>query len=191
MSDSPTIALDAQFSSDFDDPRTVAANAAMVAQGVSTVESAPADYFSTDEVLRVMLPDGVSYIEHQVLSEGKRRAYLKQTHSDVKFEKSSGAAIMKLNPGEDKMALLGVAIVGWNLTRGGQPFPFTEGNKRVLLEGFKPEIIDLIDKEIRKANPWLAGDVTVEDLDAEIEQLQEQRKKLLEDEQGKGDSSTR
>lgn len=167
------------------DPAAVAAaEADMRAQGIPTHESVQADYFGFEDVSRIMLPDGISYIEHSVLNEGQRRQYLNGINRDVVIQKATGDARVAMRPGDERHSLLKVAICGWNLVKAGQPVPFNKGNLEKFLNDASPKIIDLIDKEVRKANAWLIEDMSVEDIDKEIETLQELREKKLEEESG-------
>lgn len=168
--------------------RRAAAEAAMAADGVSTVVRVQQDYFGFDETHSVLLPDGMSVIEFKVLNEGQRRSYLNKTNRDVKFEKRTGDASMRLSPGDEKHALLSVAITGWNLVRNGAPILFNQQNLNKFLELANPKIIDIIHKAITKVNPWLLGEMTVEDIDREIEALEEQKRALIEEEAGKASS---
>jgi hypothetical protein len=107
-------------------------------------------------------------------------------------ERSSGNARMKMAPGDERHALLEAAITGWNVVRGPDhvPMPFTPANLRVFLDKAPPRVIDLIEKEVRKANPWLLQEMTVEDIDKEIASLEEMREAKLKEEAGKSDSSS-
>lgn len=171
-----------------DDDRVVAMEANMAAQGVATTEKVQADYFGFGEFHSVTLPDGISYIQHKTLNEGDRRKYLNSVNRDVKFQKATGDAIMRIASGDEKQALLRSAIVGWNLSRGGQPVPFNDRTLAEFLEKASPKIIDIIHKDVQRANDWLAADVTVDDIDKEIAELQELRAKKLDEEQGKAAS---
>jgi hypothetical protein len=173
----------------FDDERTVAMDTEMAAQGVAPLEHVPTDYFAFDEDFVIDLPDGVSKIFHKVLNEGKRTKYLSKVNRDVKFQKSTGDAIMRVGGGTEKAALLGVAITGWQLTSGGQAVPFSPQNLTRFLESANPKIVDLIEREVKKKNPWLLQDMTVEDIDAEIESLQEIRATVLAETEGKAASN--
>ena len=161
-------------------PEAVAsAEAAMAANGVPTHESLADDYFGFDETHVVTLPDGVSWVQHRVLSEGKRRKYLNGMNRDVVIQRATGDARMTMAPGDERLSLLKSAICGWNLqqrnprTQQMEPVPFTEHNLQKFLDVAPPRIIDLIDKEVRKANAWLIEDMSVEDIEKEIATLQE------------------
>lgn len=144
-----------------------------------------ADYFGFSATRRLTLPDKVSFIDLKVLNEGERRKYLNETNREVRFSKGSGDALMKMRPGDEKNILLKIAIVGWNLTRGGLPMGFNPQGLDLFLNSADPLLVDLIEKEIRSMNPWLLAEMTVADIDREIEQLQEMRKVKVEEEAGK------
>lgn len=173
-----------------DDDRTKAMEHSMRQRGESTTEKVEVDYFAPTDTHTVMLPDGIQSITHKEFTEGARRKYLKETNKSVKLQRATQDAFLNMQPGEDRAALLKAAIVDWKLTKGGKPFMFTPKAVDDVLEAFPPQIIDLIHKDILKHNEWLAGDMTVEDIDREIESLQEQRTVIAEREAGKGDSTS-
>jgi hypothetical protein len=144
----------------------------------------PADYFGFSSTKVYMLPDKVSWVELKVLNEGERRQYLNETNREVKFARGSQDAAIRLRPGDDKASLLKMAIVGWNLVRNGAPMPFNTATLQQFLTLTDPKLVDLIEKEVRLMNPWLLAEMTLEDFDREISQLQELRQKKLEEEQG-------
>lgn len=162
-----------------------AIEAEMRAQGVSTETGVPVDYFDFEEVNRTWLPDGVQWVEHRSLNEGERRKYLNKTNRELKVQRATGDAVMRMAPGDERKALLESAIVGWNLYRKGEPVAFNKAILQQWLETGPPKIIDLVEKDIRKANSWLQADMSVEDLDREIAALQELRDQKLKEEEGK------
>jgi len=160
---------------------------AMKAAGVSTEQHVQVDYFGFEETHRVLLADGISYIEHKTLNEGARRKYMNRVNREVRLQKS-GDAFMKMATGDERHALLEEAIVGWNLVRADksrniQPLTYNVTNRNAFLESAPPAVIDRVEKDVRDKNPWLVGDVTIEDIDEQIAELTELReKKVLEDE---------
>jgi hypothetical protein len=163
--------------------------AEMRAAGVSTEEHLQVDYFGFDQVHRVILDDGRSFIEHQTLNEGARRKYMNQVNREVRLQKS-GDAFMKMATGDERHALLESAIVGWNLVRANKdgvvsPITFSPGSLKQFLDKAPPAIIDRIEKDIRDKNPWLVGDVTIEDIDEQIAELNELRDKKVQEAEGK------
>lgn len=161
------------------------AEQAMRDRGEPTTEAVQVDYFGFEETHVVLLPDGISFIEHKTLNEGQRRKYLNGMNRDVIIERASGNAKMSMAPGDERFSLLSTAITGWNLKRAGNPLPFNAQNLRLFLDSAPPKIIDLIDKEVRKVNAWLLEDMSIEDLEKEIENLQELIEEKRKEEAGK------
>lgn len=167
--------------SETDDDRTKAMEASMIAKGEPTTEPIEVDYFASAEEHVLVLSDGRQKVYHKELTEGDRRKYLKGTNRDVKLQRATGDAYLKMAPGEDRAALLKSAITGWELYKNGKPFPFTPKALDDVLEAFPPKIIDEIHKDILRVNPWLQADMTLEDIDREMATLQEQRElKVME-----------
>lgn len=168
--------------------RVASTEAAMAEAGEPLYESAQQDYFAFDEVHETFLPDGKSWVEHRELNEGQRKKYLNSLNREAKIQRATGDTVVKLTPGDERHSLLKAALCGWNLKRGGIDVPFQPKYVDEFLEKANPRVIDLIEKDVRKANPWLLAEVSVEDIDKEIAELQELRAKKLEEDQGKAAS---
>jgi len=190
--DTDTPLIDAPDMPEPDEAAVKAAEDNMRALDLPTHEKVQEDYFAFDETHIVKLPDGISFIEHKTLTEGQRRQYLNSINRDVVIRKATGDASLKMAPGDERWALLKVAITGWNLQKGGKPLPFSKGspgsNLEQFLEAAPPKIVDLIDKEVRKVNAWLIEDMSVEDIDKEIQTLTELRQAKLDAEAGNSSS---
>lgn len=182
---------DERAAEDRETARVASIEAGMVKAGIPIDEPSPVDYFAFDQTLRVLLPDGVSWVEHKVLNEGQRRKYLNETNRNVRFKKATGDAEMNLAPGTEKAALLEVALINWNLIKDGISTPFRIDTLRNFLNVANPKIIDIIHKEIVKANSWLMAEMSLEDIDREIAALQEMRVTKVAEEEGKDVSSAR
>lgn len=173
-----------------DEARNQAIEQEMVAQGVNPSTPVQADYFGFEETHTYYFPDGVTFVQHKTMTEGDRRQYLDKVNREVRLLKTSGDAIMKMQAGQERTVLLTAAIVGWNLIRQGQPVPFSKGSPGANLEQFldkaDPRVIDGIEKDIRKVNPWLMADLSVEDIDKQIEELHEMRDLKLKESEGNG-----
>lgn len=147
-------------------------------EGIPTEEATPDDYFGFEESHRVMLPDGKSWVEHQTMNEGMRRNFLAKQNRKVTVQKATGNAIMDVQTGDERVALLSSVIVNWNLMRRDrngelQPVMFNKQNLTEFLDKAKPGLLDVIEKDVRKANPWLFGEATVEDIKSQIKELEE------------------
>lgn len=139
------------------------------------------DYFGFFATERFWLPDGVSYIEFRKMNEGQKKAFQDKTSKDLVLERS-GSARMSVLQGSERHELIKASVVGWNLTRNGEPLPQPDPDDRrapgnMHLSDFltlaDPKIIEDLEKAIRKANPWLLGEMKPEDIEREIENLQE------------------
>lgn len=167
------------------------AEEAMRQGGVNPTERVYDDYFGFAETHQVPLPDGKQYVEITVLNEGAKKNYQNTVNRDVTIQKATGDAKMRMAQGDERHALLKAAITGWYLVRRDKdtgefrPVSFTNRNLAEFLDNAPPRIIELIEKEIRKLNPWLMADLSLEDIDKEIANLQELRQKKVEEEEGK------
>lgn len=165
--------------------RQAAIEAAMKADGVPTEDRRQQSYFGFTETHKFMLPDGVSFILHQALNEGARKAYQNAINREVAIKRSSGDAVMKMATGDEKHQLMIQAIVGWNLVdENGVDIPFQKGSQQngrttrsgtldKFLDEASPTIIDMIYKDIQKHNPWLMAEMTAQDIKDQIKDLQD------------------
>lgn len=174
-----------------DTTTTDSATEAMKAAGVATESHVFVDYFDFSDTRKVELPQGGYWVEIQVLNEGARRKYLNSTNRDVTIQRATGDAKMSIASGDDRHALLKAAIVDWNLKTKNQKtgeiddVRFNERTLDDFLAKAPPTIIDVIEKEVRKDNPWLVADITIEQIDEQIEQLEEMREQKIKENEGK------
>lgn len=147
--------------------------------------TAQVDYFAAVPDVKCTFPDGSSWVTLRVLMEGERRRFLNSTNKDITIARASGDAKLALAPGDERYELLKASITGWNLISEGKPTPFDTRSLDLFLEKVNPSIADVIEKRIREVNPWLVSELSIEDIDKEIERLQELRKVRVEEERGK------
>lgn len=145
-----------------------------VVPGDAPEVSGQVDYFAFDEHYSYTLPDKKSWISFKAMTEGDRRKYLSAVSKEVKVRKG-GEMSLQMSTGDDREALLLAAVTGWNLTRNGAPIAFTKAALVDFLAVANPKVLDGLEKEVRKANPWLLADMSLEDIDREIANLQEMR----------------
>jgi len=156
----------------------------MADAGVPSTTAVYADYFGFDVVETYVLPDGLSYLVLKALNEGDKRKYLNELNREVRIGKVTGDATMKLASGDERAKLLESSITGWNLHRNGVPVTFNENELKKFINKGDPRLFDDIEKAIRKLNPWLTADVTVEDIDLQIKELEELREEKLKEAEG-------
>ena len=152
---------------------------------------APVDYFGFAEERRYTFPDGQQYITFSVMNEGAKARFQKMTQRDLVLERQSGNARMKMDPGAERHELILASVTDWHLFRQGIPVPFSTRALKDFLDLANPKLVEDLEKEIRKANPWLMAEMTVEDIDREIENLQEMRAAAVERERGEAFSSSK
>lgn len=169
---------------------------AMVAAG-QIVETKPEfeDYYSFSDRVKWYFPDGVHYIEFEPMTEGARRKYQTRTASVLTMNRASGDSKIGLNVARDREALLEVSVKDWYMHRRDGMGNWVEVRFDDKNYGFKawtlianPKFIESLERAIRKANPWMASEMSVEDIDTEIERLQELREEVRQAEMGKSDS---
>lgn len=149
------------------------------------------DYFGFQEFHKYYFPDGQSWIQFERMNEGKKAKFQKGTSRDLVLERRTGDARLKVDPGGDRHALIKACCTDWNLKRQGQPVAWTDRNMNDWLELTDPILVEELEKAIRKANPWLMAEMTVADIDREIENLQEMRAVAEEREKGEASSASK
>lgn len=144
------------------------------------------DYFGFDERERWMFPDGQQWIEFKKLNEGERAKFLKATRSDVHLNQRSGEARIPFDQSKERKQLLLHSCTDWFTVRKNprnskwEPVAFanngTEGCAFAQwIDKANPAVLSRLEKAIRMANPWLMAEMTVEQIDKEISDLQELR----------------
>lgn len=174
-----------------EDAKAISTETAMRDQGMDPFTSQPqAVYFGFGETLKAMFPDGVTYLEHRTLNEGERTRYNKSLKRTVRVQNVTRDALMETPSGEERRVLFEVAVKGWNLIDMNRvAVPFSQKALNQFIDGADPKVIDHLYKQLTDANPWLTADVTAEDIEAEIENLQKMLEKKREEESAKNGSS--
>lgn len=177
---------------DLNDPavqeqRQQAMLANMQADGVAGDEPVQEDYFSVEDVTykSYCFPDGVTYIEFKKLSHGDRRDYLNKTNRGVSMNRGTGDMKFETKAGDDRDTLLKMAVCGWNMLREGAPVPFSKAVFEQWLPKANPDWTDELEKDIRRENPWLLADMTIEDMEKERDRLNELIDTKRREEEGK------
>lgn len=147
-------------------------------------QQAYTDYFGFQEDHQWFLPDGKQYFKLKVMNEGDKAKFQKRTTRDVVIERQSQNARMKMDQAGERHELIRTCVTDWSLYRNGQPIPFSEKALKDFLELASPKIVEDLEKEIRKINPWLLAEMTSEDIQREIDSLEEMKVIALERERG-------
>lgn len=155
-----------------------------------------ADYWGTDEQIKHFLPDGKQYFVIQVMNEGAKAKFQKMTNQDLVVGRDQTATV-KMDPARERHELIKASVVNWNLMqkdkKDGQfyPAPFSVRSLESWLEVAPPKIVEDLEYAIRMANPWMQAEMTVEEIDKEIDRLQEVRKQVREREMGESVSANK
>lgn len=160
------------------------------------------DYYGFDERARWYFPDGKQWIEFKKLNEGDRAKFLKATRSDVHLNQRSGEARIPFDQSKERKELLMAACTDWHVvqkvraTGEFRPMPFQNNGTpgctfAQWIDKANPALLGMLEKEIRKANPWLLAEMSVEQIDKEIADLQELREAAVEREAREGNFAGR
>ena len=147
------------------------------------------DYFGFDDEKMFWLPDGKQWISFRALNEGARAKYEATTSRDIKFNRRTDDAAIKMDAASDRHSLIKSSVTGWNFVRRNrvgvlEPVPFSIGSPGATFEQWldkaNPKIINDLTDAIRKANPWMTEEMTVEMIDEELKRLMALREEIIE-----------
>ena len=105
--------------------------------------------------------------------------YQRKTNRPINIDRKNDTASIKPDLAQDRYELIRTSVTDWTLVRRdpdtGEWFPvvFTKANLDNWIKSSNPKIISALEKEIQKANPWMQAEMSVEDIQAEIDSLQE------------------
>lgn len=151
------------------------------------------DYWGTDETVNVYLPDGKQFFVVQPMNEGAKAKFQKLTSKSILLKQGSGDAAIDVDPAGERHTLIKNSVVNWHLFQrvDGEwvPQPFSTRALDMWLDKAPPKAVEHIEHQIRLVNPWLQAEMTVEEIDKELERLYDLRKQVAEREQGEGSSA--
>jgi len=148
------------------------------------------DYFGFDEQKVYTLPDGKQQIFFQVMNEGQKSKFQQKTNRDIHVNRGTNDMRIKADPAGERQALIESSVTGWTLKRRNKvtgqwedaPFSNTGSPGDELhkwLNAANPRLVEELEDAIRKANPWLQADMTVEQIDEEIQRLHDLRAEVV------------
>lgn len=154
------------------------------------------DYFSFGSSHEFIMPDGRQKIFFQAMNEGAKAEFQKLTSRDLRVQRSSGDALVKMDQAAERHTLIEKSVTGWTLRRRNpksrewEDAPFNSSGLRDFLRGANPKIVEDLELEIRKANSWLLDEMTPEEIDKEIDRLKDLRVAAVKREEGKALSAS-
>lgn len=136
------------------------------------------------------LPDGLQTITFKIMSEGERMKYQQKTNRPINIDRKSDTASIRPDIAEDRRELIVQSVTDWTLMRRTDegewiPVPFSSANLRNWVATSNPKIISDLERSIQKANPWMQAEMSIEDIDLEIENLRELRDRIEKEESEK------
>lgn len=152
--------------------------------------SGAVDYWGFEDTKRHMLPDGVQYFDFKVMNEGDKVQFQKLTNQDLKIGRDQSATV-RVDPATERHTLIKTSVTGWHLLKGGEVVGFSKQMLEKWLTVAPPKIVEELELAIRKANPWMQADMTLEEVDKELDRLHELRRDIVEREAGEGASATK
>jgi hypothetical protein len=170
------------------DPHVEATLANMAADGRPVETAQIIDFWSFSQKFRYYLPGQESlpehlkqYIEFERMNEGKKAEFQRRTNRDVRIQNVTKDIKMNMDAAKDRHTLIEISVTDWFMFRKNykgevQEIAFDQKQLKAFLTEFDPAIVQGLEQEIRDENPWMKQEQTVEEIDAEIENLQEQRK---------------
>lgn len=167
----------------------------------STVEATVADtpqyesYWGVSETHKHFLPDGKQFFVFKIMDEGAKSIFQKLTNQDVVIDRSQQARV-KTDPVAERHTLIKTSVTDWNLWAPDKdgvmaPSAFSKQLLEKWLQVAPPKVVEDLEFAIRKANPWMQAEMTVEEIDKEVDRLLDLRKQVAEREAGEGDSASK
>lgn len=177
-------------------PQEVPAQPVPPAQPVSQpqFETPTEEYWGVDEQVQWFLPDKKQYFTIKVMDEGDRTKFQKMTNTSLRIDRNQNTEVA-VDQARDRHHLIITSVVDWYIFRNGQPVPFSKGSPGSNLEQWlakaPPKLVDDLEFFIRRSNPWMQAEMSVEAIDEEIDRLYKLRKDLVERESGEGSSANK
>jgi len=169
-------------------------DAAPEAPAAPTITPQVIDYWGTDETHKHFLPDGVQYFEFKIMNEGDKVKFQKLTNQDLIVNRDNSARV-KVSPETERHTLITTSVTGWHMFKvvEGSPEPVGFSKQLLLkwLEVADPKRVEELEYAIRMANPWMQAEMSIEEVDKEIDRLHEVRKQLIERDAGEASSATK
>ena len=111
-------------------------------------------------------------IYFNTMNEGARARYQKMINHPLKLLRENNDAEMPVDTAGDRHALILCSVDGWRLFKNGEEVAYREYMLKEWLKFANPEHVDLLEKEIREANPWLVNELSADQIRKEIANLE-------------------
>lgn len=175
-------------------PEQIQATREAEAAGVPTTRTIRRDYWSTTNELKHYLkgqediPESDrQYVVFKPMNEGARARFQKLTNKGVVVDRMTNDIRMGMDPAGDRHSLLEVSITDWLLFRGDEQVPFRSHELTKFINQADPDIVDDIERAIRKANPWMESEISSDEIKEQIDELEKRYIEAKKREEEKAD----
>lgn len=154
------------------------------------------NYWGVTETHRHMLPDNTQFFEYKTMNEGDKSKFQKLTNQDLVVQRDQSARV-RVDPVTERHTLIKTSVTGWHMFapdhKTGEMLPaaFSAALLEKWLTVADPKVVEDLEHAIRLSNPWMQADMTLEEIDKEIERLHEVRRSVVDREAGEAISGTK
>lgn len=133
------------------------------------------DYWGTRGDTRHYLPDGKQFFVIKKMNEGDRARYQHEAGMQMTSMRKTGDTRIDIDQAKDREALICAAVIDWHLFKDNTGVPFNRGTLREWIKVADPKILDKLLMDVRKFNPFLQEDLSVKEIDEQLNELRELR----------------
>jgi hypothetical protein len=133
------------------------------------------DFWGTSGETTHYLPDNKQYFTIKKMNEGDRARYQFESGMQMTSMRKTGDTKIDINQAKDREALAVASIKGWFLVKDGVQVPFNTNALREWIKVADPKLLDKLLMAIRKFNPFLQEDLSVKEIDEQMQELRELR----------------
>jgi hypothetical protein len=149
-----------------------------VAEGGEVEQVMYEDYWGSDQTTTFYMPDGKQYFEIKKMNEGDRAKYQREAGMQMTAQRKTGDTKIDIDQAQDRMALITNSVINWHIVKKDPNNEFVPllFNKQVLRQWVTetgPNFVDNLVQAIRKFNPFLQEDLSVEDLIKQRDEVDE------------------
>lgn len=150
-----------------------------------------ANYWGVKEERKHFLPDGTQHFVFKIMNEGDKVKFQKMTNQDLIVNRDNSARI-KMDPATERHQLIETCVTGWKLYMpDGAEAKFSSAMLKNWLTEASPKLVEDLEFAIRKANPWMQADMSLEEVDKELDRLTDLKKDLINKQLGEDVSANK
>lgn len=171
-------------------------------QPVPDVTAEYGNYWGTEEEFTYYLPDGKQFFTIKPLDEGGKVLFQKMTNKGIRVNQRTQDAHLDIDPASERHTLIKNSVINYQLMvpvidpatkqiTGWSNHPYSKRGLEQWLDKANPKVVQDLEFFIRKQNPWMQENMTVEEIDTEIDRLIELKKAAQEREAGEAASANK